>query len=162
MAEKSGYGKFQDSISNEETDTYGDPPPAYNETAMSPVKTNLSSAPVQPYPPEGAYVPPPPAEGNFSPPPPPQGYYAPPPPPQAPVQVFVPTPAPTVSTVVVQTTHLPPGTCTVCRKGKIEDTASCCTWFWCCLLLPLGILPGIIAFCCCCRRPKCSHCGFSI
>lgn len=48
------------------------------------------------------------------------------------------------------------------QVGKIRDTASCCTWFWCCMLLPFGLIPGIIAFCCCCRHPKCSHCGYTV
>nr|ACY66590.1 hypothetical protein [Scylla paramamosain] len=63
--------------------------------------------------------------------------------------------------VLVTTETLPPGTCTVCRKGKIKDSASCCTWITCLLLLPLGIIPGIIAFCCCCRHPKCTNCGYT-
>ncbi|XP_064080330.1 uncharacterized protein LOC135197209 [Macrobrachium nipponense] len=149
MAEKPGYGKVEDNGFGDETDAYGDPPPAYNETAMSPMKGDQSSAPPQPYPPGVGF-------------PSPQGHYLPPIPQPAPVQVIVPPAAPAVSNVVVEMSHLPPGTCTVCRKGQIKDSASCCTWFWCCLLLPLGILPGIIAFCCCCRRPKCNHCGFSI
>ncbi|KAK7069337.1 hypothetical protein SK128_009510 [Halocaridina rubra] len=79
------------------------------------------------------------------------------------IQVMPSAPAPTVNSVnVITSGMLPPGACTVCRKGQIKDTASCCTWFWCLLLLPFGIIPGIIAFCCCCRHPKCSHCGFSI
>ncbi|XP_037795541.1 uncharacterized protein LOC119590855 [Penaeus monodon] len=63
--------------------------------------------------------------------------------------------------VVVATETLPPGTCTVCRRGKIKNKASCCTWITCLLLLPFGIIPGIIAFCCCCREPKCTHCGYT-
>ncbi|KAA0185612.1 hypothetical protein HAZT_HAZT009496 [Hyalella azteca] len=59
-------------------------------------------------------------------------------------------------------THLAPGVCTVCRRGKIENSASCCTWVMCLLLLPLGIIPGIIAFCCCCRKPKCTSCGYTV
>nr|XP_027212648.1 uncharacterized protein LOC113805784 isoform X2 [Penaeus vannamei] len=63
--------------------------------------------------------------------------------------------------VVVATETLPPGTCTVCRRGKIKNKASCCTWITCLVLLPFGIIPGIIAFCCCCREPKCTHCGYT-
>ncbi|XP_042858122.1 uncharacterized protein LOC122244317 isoform X2 [Penaeus japonicus] len=77
--------------------------------------------------------------------------------------MMVPPPAASQPTVVmVGHNALPPGVCTVCRVGKIKDTASCCTWFWCCMLLPIGIIPGIIAFCCCCRHPKCTHCGYTI
>ncbi|KAK3866698.1 hypothetical protein Pcinc_027787 [Petrolisthes cinctipes] len=65
------------------------------------------------------------------------------------------------ATVVVHQETLSPGACTVCRKGKMKNSASCCTWITCCLLLPLGILPGIIAFCCCCREPKCTNCGYT-
>ncbi|KAG7167426.1 hypothetical protein Hamer_G012885 [Homarus americanus] len=64
-------------------------------------------------------------------------------------------------TIVVATDTLPPGVCTVCRKGKIKNSASCCTWITCCLLLPFGIVPGIIAYCCCCREPKCTNCGYT-
>ncbi|KAK7077448.1 hypothetical protein SK128_006349 [Halocaridina rubra] len=55
---------------------------------------------------------------------------------------------------------VPPGVCHVCRKGKIKDSATCCSWFVCCLLLPFGIIPGLIAFCYACRKPKCTRCGF--
>lgn len=58
--------------------------------------------------------------------------------------------------------YLPAGVCTVCRKGKISDSASCMTWVCCLLLLPFGIIPGLLVFCCCCRHPKCSHCGYTI
>ncbi|XP_047499694.1 brain protein I3-like isoform X2 [Penaeus chinensis] len=70
--------------------------------------------------------------------------------------------APQQTVVVVGSNALPPGVCTVCRVGKIKDTASCCTWLCCCILLPFGLIPGIIAFCCCYRHPKCSHCGYII
>ncbi|XP_063608730.1 membrane protein BRI3-like isoform X2 [Penaeus indicus] len=76
--------------------------------------------------------------------------------------VMAPPAAPQQTVVMVGSQALPPGVCTVCRVGKIKDTASCCTWFWCCILLPLGLIPGIIAFCCCCRHPKCTHCGYTV
>jgi len=58
--------------------------------------------------------------------------------------------------------HLKPGVCTVCRKGKIKSHRTWCTWIMCLVLLPLGILPGIIAFCCCCKEPKCTECGYTV
>ncbi|XP_027212644.2 uncharacterized protein [Penaeus vannamei] len=88
--------------------------------------------------------------------------YAPQPAP-SPLMVVPPPPAaPQPAVVMVGSASLPPGVCTVCRAGRIRDSASCCTWLWCCLLLPFGLIPGIIAFCCCCRHPKCSHCGYTI
>ncbi|KAL7647128.1 UNVERIFIED_CONTAM: hypothetical protein RMT77_002386 [Armadillidium vulgare] len=50
--------------------------------------------------------------------------------------------------------------CTVCNRGDIKDSASFWTWVACLLLLPFGILPGILAFCCCFRHPKCNKCGY--
>ncbi|XP_042866466.1 uncharacterized protein LOC122249558 [Penaeus japonicus] len=64
--------------------------------------------------------------------------------------------------IIVDNAKLRPGTCVVCRKGKIKERASLWTWVACLLLLPLGVLPGILAFCCCFRRPKCTDCGFTV
>lgn len=55
---------------------------------------------------------------------------------------------------------VPPGVCHLCKKGKIKDSATCCSWVSCFLLLPFGIIPGLIAFCYACRKPKCNRCGF--
>lgn len=68
-------------------------------------------------------------------------------------------PQPTV--VVVGSQALAPGICTVCRRGKIKKSPSCCSWICCILLLPFFIFPGLIALCCCCQKPKCSHCRYS-
>nr|XP_053631375.1 uncharacterized protein LOC128687841 [Cherax quadricarinatus] len=70
-------------------------------------------------------------------------------------------PQPTVG-VVVTSSAVPPGICTVCRIGKIKNSAS--FWSWCCciLCLPLGIIPGIIAFFYVKRQPKCNHCSYTI
>ncbi|ROT76326.1 putative histone-lysine N-methyltransferase PRDM7, partial [Penaeus vannamei] len=64
--------------------------------------------------------------------------------------------------IVVDNATLRPGTCVVCRKGQMKESASQWTWVACLLLLPLGVVPGIIAFCCCFRRPKCTSCGYAV
>lgn len=82
------------------------------------------------------------------------------PPVQPPVQMVV-APAPQPSQVIVVGAGLAPGTCTVCRNGKMKNSASFWTWLCCCILLPFGILPAVIVFCCCCRGPKCTKCGYT-
>ncbi|KAK8752023.1 hypothetical protein OTU49_011725 [Cherax quadricarinatus] len=71
------------------------------------------------------------------------------------------TPLYTQPAQVVVVGTLTPGTCSVCRRGKIKKSPSCCTWICCILLLPCFIIPGIIAYFCCCQKPKCTHCGYS-
>lgn len=143
------------------TQGYPEPPPPY--TAQAPgTAPGPAPAPQLPAPyPQQAAVPlmaAPPVQ------PPMQQIVQPPvqqivvPPPQ---QVVVP-PAQAAQVIVVGgTVNLPPGTCTVCRKGKMKNSASFWTWLCCCLLLPVGILPGLCVFCCCCREPKCTNCGFT-
>ncbi|KAK7075125.1 hypothetical protein SK128_014089 [Halocaridina rubra] len=133
--------------------------------------------------PPQVYDPPPPYEAGFYPPP--QGYQPNPvvaPPPQHQVAAYVPphqlghTPVvmqqqaatapvvyqqPVAPTVIVTQT-LAPGVCSVCRKGKIEDSTTCCTYFCCLLGCIFGCIPGIIAYFCCCRKPKCTHCGYTV
>ncbi|KAG0710694.1 hypothetical protein GWK47_022268 [Chionoecetes opilio] len=83
------------------------------------------------------------------------------PPVQVPVQQSIAPPPQPAQIIVVGAAALPPGTCTVCRKGKLKKSASFWTWLCCCLLLPVGILPGLCVFCCCCHEPKCTNCGYT-
>ncbi|CAL4210134.1 unnamed protein product, partial [Meganyctiphanes norvegica] len=78
---------------------------------------------------------------------------------QAPAPVYM-NPVPVVYNAGIA--PLAPGVCTVCRKGKIVSSRTWCTWITCCLLLPFGCIPGIIAFCCCCKKPTCTHCGYQV
>ncbi|XP_076044494.1 uncharacterized protein LOC143027203 isoform X2 [Oratosquilla oratoria] len=49
--------------------------------------------------------------------------------------------------------HLP-------QKGKIKNSPTKCSFITCILLIPFGILPGIIALCFCCQEPKCNNCSY--
>ncbi|XP_076061069.1 uncharacterized protein LOC143036937 isoform X4 [Oratosquilla oratoria] len=49
--------------------------------------------------------------------------------------------------------HLP-------QEGKIKISPTKCSFITCILLIPFGILPGIIALCCCCQEPKCNNCSY--
>ncbi|XP_047499695.1 uncharacterized protein LOC125046100 [Penaeus chinensis] len=71
-------------------------------------------------------------------------------------------PQPGQTMIIVDNATLRPGTCVVCRKGQMKESASQWTWVACLLLLPIGILPGIVAYCCCFRRPKCTSCGYAV
>ncbi|XP_066965581.1 uncharacterized protein [Macrobrachium rosenbergii] len=51
--------------------------------------------------------------------------------------------------------NLPPGLCPVCRKGQIVERPTWLTWLLCVLLFPCLIVPGVLAFFCCCRTPVC-------
>ncbi|KAF2368473.1 hypothetical protein FHG87_000757 [Trinorchestia longiramus] len=44
--------------------------------------------------------------------------------------------------------------------GRIENSATTWTWCMCCFCCFLGIFPGIFAFYCCFRKPKCTICGY--
>lgn len=151
MSQTPPYSKLENEAANfsGESPVLG-APPAYSETPLETLKSGFEA----PHP--GSYP---------SPMPPPvphqQPYPQMAPMPQAPPTQVVVTQSPPVN-VMVGGAMLPPGVCSVCRVGKIKDTASCCTWLWCLLLLPVGILPGLLVFCCCCRRPKCNHCGFTV
>ncbi|XP_045608047.1 uncharacterized protein [Procambarus clarkii] len=139
--------------------------------------------PPPPYSPPGGGYNQPPTAGSYAQPPasyaqPPASYPQPPasyaqPPPasvihtQQPGVVIATQQAPPATAACIQPTQvvvvggLTPGTCSVCRRGKIKKSPSCCTWICCILLLPCFIIPGIIAYFCCCQKPKCTHCGYS-
>ncbi|KAK3866699.1 hypothetical protein Pcinc_027788 [Petrolisthes cinctipes] len=119
---------------------YPSPPPPYSEQQSQPV-------PMKPYPPQEQSYPPP--QQSY---PPPQQSYPPPqlqyPPPQQPYPaqqagtntiVMMPTPQPAPppqqGPVVVVQGGLPPGACSVCRKGTIKKSPSCCTYFCCFIML---------------------------
>ncbi|XP_042224598.1 extensin-like [Homarus americanus] len=141
---------------NQPAPTYNQPAPAYNQpapTCNQPAPTCNQPAPVSM---AGMYGQPSPAQAV--------GAY----PQQAPAttvviaqQPMVPVNTQPTPVILVGTQALPPGTCSVCRKGRIKKSPSCCTWVCCILLLPCFIIPGIIAFFCCAQKPKCTHCGYS-
>ncbi|XP_045608226.1 uncharacterized protein [Procambarus clarkii] len=152
-----------------------DDPPPYSKSPFPYSKLVEESAPPED---ELCMMPPsqPPSATEFhhhhhhhheQPPPPPQNYLPTPQQdsypqqPSAPVINVFQQPQPAVG-LVVATAGVPPGICTVCRIGKIKNTASFWSWVCCICCLPFGIIPGIIAFYYVNRKPKCNNCGFTI